>query len=140
MQGVVTHASRRKLNPMKRILLPACIGTLQLIALASASAAPPDVRGQILYQHLCVSCHSMEYNGVGPAHQGVFNRQAGSAPNYEYSAALKASKVIWNEKTLDRWLSNPEKFIPGQKMGFLVASPQDRADLIAYLKHAASSK
>ena len=125
---------------MKRILLLTCIAALYLVVLQSAGAAPPEVRGQSLYQRLCVSCHSIEYNGIGPAHRGVFNRKAGSAADYEYSAALKASKVIWNEKTLDRWLSNPEKFIPGQKMGFLVASPQDRADLIAYLKHAASSK
>ncbi|MFJ3056231.1 c-type cytochrome [Herbaspirillum sp. NPDC087042] len=113
--------------------------SLLVLVPVSALAAPPEVHGQVLYQQLCASCHSIAYNGVGPAHQGVFNRKAGSAPDYEYSDALKASRVIWNEKTLDQWLRNPEQFIPGNKMGFLVASPQDRADLIAYLKHAGSA-
>lgn len=120
-------------------LLPWTLLLPSLLIPAPAGAAPPEVRGQVLYQQLCASCHSIAYNGVGPAHQGVFNRKAGSAPDYEYSDALKASKVIWNEKTLDQWLRNPEQFIPGNKMGFLVASPEDRADLIAYLKHASGA-
>ena len=126
---------------MKGILFSSSLYYLCLCLQVSAPAfaAPPEVHGQVLYQQLCASCHSIAYNGIGPAHQGVFNRKAGSAPDYEYSAALKASTVIWNEKTLDQWLRNPEQFIPGNKMGFLVASPQDRADLIAYLKHVASA-
>jgi cytochrome c len=32
------------------------------------------------------------------------------------------------------WLTNPQAFIPGQRMNFKVADPADRADLIAYLK------
>ncbi|HZV65218.1 MAG TPA: c-type cytochrome [Telluria sp.] len=102
-----------------------------------AQAAGNAVQGQKLYQAMCAACHSMEYNGVGPAHKGVFGRKAGSQAGYSYSPALKASKVVWGEKDLDRWLTNPEKFIPGQKMGFLVASASDRADLVAYLKMAA---
>jgi cytochrome c len=47
---------------------------------------------------------------------------------------LKKAKVVWNEKTLDRWLSNPEATIPGQKMGFSVPAANDRADLIEYLR------
>ena len=59
-------------------------------------------------------------------------RQA--APNYVYSAALKASSVAWDEKSLSRWLADPEKFIPGQKMGVSVEDANERQDLIAYLK------
>src|SRR5471030_1772522 len=106
-----------------------------LICLSSAAhAAGNAVRGETLYQSRCVACHSIEYNGVGPAHKGVFNRKVGSQTGYTYSAALQASTVVWNDATLDKWLTNPEKFIPGQKMGFMVPSAQDRADLIAYLK------
>ncbi|MBB3214282.1 cytochrome c [Herbaspirillum sp. Sphag1AN] len=126
---------------MKGIVLRTCLYSLLLCTFMPVAvfAAPPEVHGQVLYQQLCASCHSIAYNGVGPAHQGVFNRKAGSAPDYEYSPALKESQVIWSEKTLDQWLRNPEQFIPGNKMGFLVASPQDRADLIAYLKHASTT-
>ena len=64
----------------------------------------------------------------------MFGRKAGSAAGYAYSPAVKASAIVWNEKTLDQWLAGPEKLIPGQKMGYLVPSAQDRADLIAYLQ------
>lgn len=103
---------------------------------APVFAAGDAAHGQMLYQSMCMACHSIEYNGVGPAHMGLFNRKAGSAPGYTYSAAVAASKVVWNEKTLDKWLTNPEQFIPGQKMGFLVPAQKDRDDLIAYLKVA----
>ena len=103
---------------------------------SQAFAAGDAAHGQMLYQSMCMACHSIEYNGVGPAHMGLFNRKAGSAPGYTYSAAVAASKTVWNEKTLDKWLTNPEQFIPGQKMGFLVPEQKDRDDLIAYLKVA----
>ena len=64
----------------------------------------------------------------------MFGRKAGSARDYDYSEALASSKVVWSEETLDRWLSGPEKFIPGQKMSISVASEADRRDVIAYLK------
>ena len=102
---------------------------------ASAVLAAGDaVRGQLLYESRCIVCHSVDQSRVGPAHQGVFGRRAGRVAGYDYSAALKASKVIWSEKTLDVWLDSPERLIPGQKMGYTVTDASDRADLIAYLK------
>lgn len=103
----------------------------------AATAAGDAIRGQELYQTMCMSCHSIDYNGVGPAHKGLFGRKAGSHPDYLYSPAVKSSNIVWSEKTLDKWLSNPEKLIPGQKMGFMVPDAKDRADLIAYLKKEA---
>ena len=106
-----------------------------LMAVASAVfAAGNAVRGQQLYESRCIACHSVDQSRVGPAHQGVFGRRAGRVAGYDYSAALKASRVVWSEKTLYAWLENPERMIPGQKMGFRVAEADDRADLIAYLK------
>lgn len=96
-------------------------------------------RGQGLYQNLCVACHSIAYNGVGPAHKNLFGRKAGSLPDYGYSPALASAGIVWNAATLNRWLLNPEKLVPGQKMGFMVPPSQDRADLIAYLKSATAS-
>lgn len=115
--------------------------TLCLVAFnayAAGDTVGDPVHGLTLYQSRCASCHSMDYNGTGPAHKGVFGRKAGSAPGYLYSAAVKASHIVWTEKTLDRWLKNPEKFIPRQKMGIRVDDAQDRADLIAYLKQESS--
>ena len=106
-----------------------------LMAVASAVFAAGDaVRGQQLYESRCIACHSVDQSRVGPAHQGVFGRRAGRVAGYDYSAALKASKVVWSEKTLNAWLENPERMIPGQKMGYRVTEALDRADLVAYLK------
>ena len=108
---------------------------LAMLSMAwSAHAAGDATRGQELYESRCIACHSVEDNRVGPAHKGVFGRKAGSVSGYEYSAAVKASRVVWKEVTLDRWLTNPESVIAGQKMGYSVAEAADRTDLIAYLK------
>jgi cytochrome c len=105
-----------------------------MAASGGATAGGDAIRGQVLYKTMCMSCHSIDYNGVGPAHKGVFGRKAGSAAGYSYSPAVKSSPIVWDEKTLEQWLTNPEKLIPGQKMGYMVPSAQDRADLIAYLQ------
>jgi len=93
-------------------------------------------RGKRLYESRCIGCHSIGENRVGPAHKGVFGRKAGSVKGYDYSLALKGSNLIWNERTLDRWLADPESTIAGQKMGFTVPDAQDRADIIEYLRTA----
>jgi cytochrome c len=53
---------------------------------------------------------------------------------------LKASHLVWNEESLDRWLADPEKTAPGQRMGINVPDARERADLIAYLKQNAAAK
>jgi cytochrome c len=89
-------------------------------------------RGKALYQN-CSGCHSIDENDIGPKHRGVVGRKAGTVPDYAYSAALKSSGIVWDEATLDRWLTNPSAMVPGTKMFFLLSKPQDRADVIAYL-------
>lgn len=107
---------------------------LTLLLPVAAHAGGDPAHGQALYRSQCAACHSVDYNGVGPAHKGVFGRRAGTLANYNYSPALKAAGVMWTEASLEQWLSDPERLVPGQKMGFMVQSAQDRADLIAYLK------
>ena len=109
--------------------------TLSTTALYGATAGDASL-GKALYESRCIACHSIEENRVGPAHHGVFGRKAGLAAGYQYSDSVRKSKIIWSEKTLDKWLKNPEKLIPGQKMGYSVAEARDRQDLIAYLKSA----
>ena len=111
----------------------ALASALVLLAASTADAADAS-RGEQLYESRCFACHSLDANRVGPAHRGVFGRKAGTAPDFDYSTAVRNSGVTWNEQTLDRWLTNPVAFIPGNKMGFRVALPEDRADIIAFLK------
>ena len=107
-----------------------------LLICAAAQAQPPagdPARGQQLYESRCIACHSIDANRVGPAHKGVVGRKAGSVADYSYSPAVGKSAIVWTPAELDRWLTDPEKAIPGQKMGYSVPDAQDRADLSAWL-------
>ena len=100
---------------------------------ASAQAAGDAGRGAAVYEAQCGACHAVAADRVGPRHAGVVGRRAGSVPGFAYSAALKASGIVWNAGTLDRWLADPEALVPGQAMGYSLADPALRADVIAYL-------
>jgi cytochrome c len=107
-----------------------------MVVCGPAQGAGDPVRGEAVYQG-CMDCHSIDANDVGPKHKGIVGRKAGSVPDYKYSAALKNSNVIWTEENLDKWLTDPQKFIPGTKMFYSVNNPTDRADVIAFLKERA---
>ena len=100
----------------------------------AARAAGDAGHGKEIYDTRCSACHSLDANRVGPMHRGVYGRKAGSVPDYNYSAGVKASTVIWTEETLDNWLTEPRAFIPGAKMTFHLSQRTDRDDVIAYLK------
>jgi cytochrome c len=58
-------------------------------------------------------------------------------PGFPYSEAMKRPGIVWNEHTLERFLADPLKTIPGTAMGYAgIADPKERADLIAHLKQA----
>src|SRR5262245_58404022 len=108
-----------------------------LIAGYSARAAEGEAERGVEVYGRCLACHSLEHNRVGPRHCGLFGRKAGSLKGYPYSAAMKKYGVTWNEETLDHFLENPMKAVPGTNMGYAgVKDAQEREDLIAYLKKA----
>ena len=107
-----------------------------MLACGVARAAGDADRGEKIYQS-CQDCHSLDANEVGPMHRGVVGRKAGLAPGYNYSAALRNSNIVWTEDMLDQWLTNPSKLVPGTKMFFRLTKPEDRADVIEYLKERA---
>ena len=113
-------------------LLPAALATL----FSPAHAQGDPAHGKLLYAARCAACHSIEYNGVGPTHKELIGRRAGTAQGYAYSSALKNSSVIWGEASLSKWLTEPEKFIPGQRMFISIPDAQERADIVAYLLQA----
>ena len=76
---------------------------------------------------------------VGPNLYGFFGKPAGSSDRYPYSAALQESDFVWTPRALDAWLSQPARFLPGNRMSFPgVSRASDRADVIAYLLEATS--
>jgi cytochrome c len=95
------------------------------------------VRGKALFEKRCTGCHALETNHEGPRLRGVYGRNAGSVVGFPYSDALKRAHIAWDEQALERWLTDPDAFLPGNNMDFLVPKPQERKDLIAYLKQSA---
>ena len=88
----------------------------------------------------CAPCHAPDQNGVGPKLGGVLNRTAGSVEGFRYSRAMKNAGIVWDEKTLDAYLAEPQKSVPGNLMPFSgIADAQQRRDLIAYLASTSPS-
>jgi cytochrome c len=94
------------------------------------------VRGKELFEKRCVGCHALTQNREGPKLQGVYGRTSGTAEYFVYSAALKKAQIVWDTTSLNRWLADPDAFVPGNDMDFLVSRPQERLDLISYLKQS----
>jgi cytochrome c len=100
-------------------------------ALAQTAPTPPPAFAA------CRACHNVQpdgKNGVGPNLHGVVDRAAASVPGFNYSAALKASKLRWNEQVLNEYLAGPTKKVPGTRMPIATPDPAKRAAIIAYLK------
>jgi cytochrome c len=121
---------------MKAFAAAMLVTTASVVGIGTAHAAGDVVRGAVLYQR-CQQCHSIRDNHAGPRHKGVFGRVAGTQPGYNYSDALRKSGIVWNEGTLDKWLTNPAGFVRGVNMFFHLPNPKDRADVIEYLKEKA---
>jgi cytochrome c len=86
----------------------------------------------------CRSCHTINEGGsnmTGPNLHGVFGRQAGVHPGFNYSPAMKAAGFTWDGARLNDWLQNPRTFLVGNKMSFAgMPDAEDRRDVIAFLK------
>lgn len=103
-----------------------------------ASLTGNAAKGEAIFMQ-CRSCHVLDagVNRIGPSLHQIVGRPAGTVAGYNYSPANKSARVTWDEKTLFAFLAAPQAVIPGTKMAFAgLRQPQDRADLIAYLKAA----
>jgi cytochrome c len=125
---------------MKRayVLAVATLVTISFYVVGARSDGNPN-RGQRVFG-ACAACHSLQpdQNMTGPSLAGLWNRKAGSVANFNwYSPALQQSNIVWNDKTLDDWIKDPQLVMPENQMTFAgIKDSQQRADLLAYLKEA----
>ena len=120
---------------MMRMTLTLSI-TLLLVAAARADGDP--ARGEARFQE-CAACHRLEagVNELGPSLHGIFARKAGELADFRYSPAMKRSGIAWTTETLDKYIADPQAFIPANRMPYAgMADARDRADLLAYLLKA----
>src|SRR5712672_1232971 len=117
-----------------------------IIALATIALLSPALaqegdasRGQQDFR-ACAPCHSLEpdRNMTGPSLANLWGRKAGGLSSFErYSDALKSSGIIWDDRALDGWLTDPQRMVPDNDMPFEgIKDGQVRADLLAFLKEA----
>ena len=114
-----------------RLLVAIMVGgsTLSMVGPGQAAAG-----GKELFDKRCGGCHALDRDKEGPRLGGVYGRVAGSVDSFQYSEALKKSKITWTEATLDRWLTDTEKLVPENDMSFHVEKSDERSEIIAYLK------
>lgn len=118
------------------MLVVLLVGLTGLTACGGGAPKGDPVAGRALYAQ-CAGCHSMQENAVGPHHCGLLGRKAGTVPDYKYSEAMAASGLVWNEKTLDEFLTSPISYVTGTNMGFVgFTEARQRADVIAYIHQA----
>jgi cytochrome c len=110
-----------------------------LLTTATAARADGDpTKGKQIFNK-CMVCHSIQagVNKIGPSLHGVVGRKAGTVADYSYTDAMKNSGLTWDEATLNKYLTNPRKLVPGTRMIFVgLPKEPDRLDVIAYLKKA----
>jgi cytochrome c len=112
-------------------------------ALVSPVYAADAQRGARAFQQ-CVACHSTKEGEhlSGPSLAHVWGSKAGTQKDFlRYSDALKKSGVTWNDTTLEQWLANPARFLPGNNMTFPgIRDTNARQDVIAYLRAVSENK
>lgn len=97
--------------------------------------------GERQFMRKCSICHALEdgpSRKAGPTLHGVFGRRAGTVPGYRYSTTLDGADIVWSDQTIDQLFDlGPDHYIPGSKMPMQrITAPQDRRDLINFLKIA----
>jgi cytochrome c len=121
-----------------RTTLTSASYALAALALGSSSvlAAGDAVAGKQVFATTCSVCHSTEpgVNKIGPSLAGILGSKSGGVSGYDFSPALKAANITWDETTLDKFLQNPAADVHGTKMFINVPSAENRANVIAYLK------
>jgi len=126
---------------MKKTTFTLSVPVAVLLVAGSASAqSGNEARGERLFNQQCKACHTVDKDGartVGPNLHGLVGRKAGSTEGFSSSDAMKASGIVWDDKTLVEYLKDPKGRVPGTKMVYIgLKQEAQQADMIAFLKKA----
>lgn len=111
------------------------IAVMLFIAQSPLSAhADPVTDGKAAFA-VCSACHTVTgADRLGPHLNGVIGRKAGTVQGFNYSPAMKRANVVWDTSTLENYIDNPQKAMPGNRMPFAgLPDEAKRAAIAAYL-------
>lgn len=132
---------RRKHHGDRRAALLAAI---LLLPISNTAIGAGDAKRGAQAFRQCMACHTVEAGEhlSGPSLAHIWNRKAGTVEGFQrYSEPMKRLDISWSDAMLDKWLSNPERFLPGTSMTFPgIRGSKDRQDIVAYLKAVAENK
>ena len=104
------------------------------LTISATTVAAHAADGAKIFLLQCKTCHQAASSAGGPSLVGVAGRRVASLGDYAYSSGLKAKDGVWNDASLDAYLTSPAKFAPGTRMPAALAAATDRAAVIAFLK------
>jgi cytochrome c len=126
---------------MTHALLQSLLGLIASLCLAAAAQADTPAKSddlQVAFNNSCRTCHSMREgdNRLGPSLHGVVGRKAGTLEGFGFSTAMQQSGIVWDEKTLDAFIANPEQVVHGNAMKPFggIDDAKQRGEIVAYLK------
>lgn len=125
----------------KKVMISAALGAA-IIGASGHVVAGDAVQGEKVFKK-CAACHSIEEGKrkIGPSLYGVLGRTSGTLDGFRYSKAMQSAGIVWTEETISEYLANPRAYIKGNRMAFVgLKKPEDRADVIAYLKLVAGAE
>ncbi len=123
---------------LPQVVTIAVLSAFACLSAGKSLAAGDVVKGKAAFIRQCAICHTIDKGGsnrLGPNLFGIAGRKAGTAPDFEYSRAFKATAAFdWTEGLLGPWISLPSVMVPGTTMGvFQGVAERDRDDIVAYL-------
>ena len=116
----------RNLNLMKNMMKSFVVACAFVLSVAASPAVAGDVEAGAKVFKKCKACHVVdaEKNKTGPHLVNIMGRKA-----------IQAADIVWDEATLDAYLTKPKAYIKGTRMAFAgLRKEADRANVIAYLK------
>lgn len=125
------------LQPTQRFIIAGALVGAGLALASGIGHAASVSKGKQVFQSQCSTCHSVKQgvNKIGPSLYNVYGSHAAQVSGYNFSSALKSSNIVWNKKSLMKFLKNPQGDVPGTKMTYPgLPSQSKRADVVAYLK------
>jgi cytochrome c len=129
---------------LKLTLGVALLSSVSAFGSARAEDAVDLAAASKQFLNSCGVCHTVEPKAEirqGPNLETAFGRAAGTLAEFPtFTDALKkagAGGLVWNEETLDKWITNAAEFVPGSSMPYSQPDAAKRKLIVAYLKSLA---